>query len=75
MVISYNFFVKFYGKNIWEPQHDGVLVIKVCDEENVRYQRNMELFSFVWFDSLSPINNFSVKQGQVFLGWTSTKLR
>ena len=29
---------------------------------------------FVWFDSLRPINNLSVKQGQVFLGWTSTKL-
>ena len=29
---------------------------------------------FVWFDSLCPINNLSVKQGQVFLGWTSSKL-
>ena len=29
---------------------------------------------FVWFDSLGPINNLSVKQGQVFLGKTSTKL-
>ena len=29
---------------------------------------------FVWFDSLCPINNLSVKQGPVFLGWTSTKL-
>ena len=29
---------------------------------------------FVWFDSLCPINNLSVKQGWVFLGWTSTKL-
>ena len=28
----------------------------------------------VWFDSLRPINNISVKQGRVFLGWTSTKL-
>ena len=26
---------------------------------------------FVWFDSLCPINNLSVKQGRVFLGWTS----
>ena len=32
------------------------------------------LVSFVLFDSLRPINNLSVKQGQVFLGWTSTKL-
>ena len=29
---------------------------------------------FVWFDSLRPINNLSVKQGRVFLGWSSTKL-
>ena len=29
---------------------------------------------FVWFDSLRSINNLSVKQGRVFLGWTSTKL-
>ena len=29
---------------------------------------------FVWFDWLRPINNLSVKQGRVFLGWTSTKL-
>ena len=28
----------------------------------------------VWFDFLRPINNLSVKQGRVFLGWTSTKL-
>ena len=31
-------------------------------------------YLFVWFDSLHPINNLSVKQGRVFLGWTSTKL-
>ena len=29
---------------------------------------------FVWFDSVFPINNLSVIKGQVFLGWTSTKL-
>ena len=29
---------------------------------------------FVWFDSLCPINNLSVIKGQVFLGWTRTKL-
>ena len=32
------------------------------------------LMVFVWFDSLRPINKLSVKQGRVFLGWTSTKL-
>ena len=34
----------------------------------------MVCFLFVWFDSLRPINNLSVKQARVFLGWTSTKL-
>ena len=29
---------------------------------------------FVWFDSLHPINNPSVNQGRIFLGWTSTNL-
>ena len=29
--------------------------------------------NFVWFDSLRPINNLSVKQGRVFLGWIRTK--
>ena len=32
------------------------------------------MYDFVWFDSLHPTNNLSVKQGRVFLGWTSTKL-
>ena len=32
------------------------------------------VFLFVWFDSLRPIENLSVKQGRVILGWTSTKL-
>ena len=31
-------------------------------------------FVFLWFDSLRPINNLSVKKGWVFLGWTSAKL-
>ena len=34
----------------------------------------MFAYLFIWFDSLRPINNLSVKQGWVFLGWTSTKL-
>ena len=29
---------------------------------------------FDWFDSLHSINNLSIKQGQVFLGWTRTEL-
>ena len=35
---------------------------------------NPLIFCFVWFDSLGPFNNLSVIKGQVFLGWTSTKL-
>ena len=38
------------------------------------YELTQFLFLFVWFDSLRPINNLSVIKGQVFLGWTSTKL-
>ena len=37
--------------------------------------RMIGMVFFVWFDSLRPINNLSVKQGRVFQGWTSTKLR
>ena len=40
-----------------------------------RPQNTNSLFClFVWFDSLSPINNLSVIKGRVFLSWTSTKL-
>ena len=34
----------------------------------------LNVILFVWFDSLRPINNLSVKQGRVFLGLTSTKI-
>ena len=37
------------------------------------WKKNVQIL-FVWFDSLRPINNISVKQGRFFLGWTSTKL-
>ena len=37
-------------------------------------RRNVPYLVFVWFDSLCPINNLSVKQGRIFLGLTSTKL-
>ena len=33
-----------------------------------------DLIGFVWLDSLHPINNLSAIKGQIFLGWTSTKL-
>ena len=41
---------------------------------NVSYHILVLFVCFVWFDSLRPINNLSVIQGRVFLGWTSTKL-
>ena len=47
-----------------------------CESLNSSHSSSdIYLFLFVWFDSLRPINNLSVKQGWVFLGWTSTKLR
>ena len=47
---------------------------KAHDSQIVRAKENFKLILFVWFDSLHPINNLSVKQERVFLGWTSTKL-
>ena len=38
------------------------------------YHQSVFVYLFVWFDSLRPIYNLSVKQGRVFLGWSSTKL-
>ena len=38
------------------------------------YDNSVPELLFVWFDSLRPINNLSVKQGRVFLGCTSAKL-
>ena len=26
---SYNSFVKFHGKKVWEPQHEGLIYIKI----------------------------------------------
>ena len=34
----------------------------------MRLKLNLKAARFVCFDSLRPINNLSVKQGQVFLG-------
>ena len=42
-------------------------------EVNTKYILSSAMI-FVWFDPLHPINNLSVKQGRVFLGWISTKL-
>ena len=46
----------------------------ILDAFNQPSGMDMPCFRFVCFDSLRPINNFSVKQGRVFLISTSTKL-
>ena len=64
-----------------------IQISRIADERNrqVRYSKKWLMNQrsvikaifvclFVGFDFLHPINNFSVKQGRVFLGWTSTKL-
>ena len=40
----------------------------------VKSAREFIFLKICLFDSLRTINNLSVKQGRVFLGWTSTKL-
>ena len=40
----------------------------------VQYWADWNLYLFVWFDSLRPINSLSLIKRPVFLGWTSTKL-
>ena len=45
-----------------------------CRDHDDSSRQPRWMICFVWFDSLRHINNLSVKQGQVFLGWTSTKL-
>ena len=55
----------------------GLGYIYILIHYDLRMQAAMALASllcFVLFDSLRPINNLSVEQAQVFLGWTSTKL-
>ena len=49
---------------------------EVCQDKArpSKYSAWQGLSLFVWFDSLRPINNLSAILGQVFLGWTSTKL-
>ena len=63
---------------VWHS--DGILMVFLMFKKNgsLQMSRNTDectvICLFVWFDSLRPINNFSVKQGRVFLGRTSTKL-
>ena len=44
------------------------------DDRHEYWQKGSKKVLFVWFDSLCPINNLSVKQGRLFFGWTSTML-
>ena len=55
--------------------------LRFCLNVSVKVFKNSKILNFwnficlfVRFDSLRPINNLSVKQKLVFLGWTSTKL-
>ena len=41
---------------------------------DILLQFNGNSMFFIWLESLHPINNLSVIQGRVFLGWTSSKL-
>ena len=47
-------FIRVCTVCIWSISSGSALFAKFC--------------LFVWFDSLRPINNLSVKQGRVFLG-------
>ena len=55
------------------PGHDYVSIAYITSKPKTCYVITLLCF-FVWIDSLRPIKNLSVKQGRVFLGWTSTKL-
>ena len=63
-----------------EPRHVGLGLVPHCfqlsaDNKSCQEQvKSQRIKIFVWFDSLRHINNLSVKQELVFLGWTSTKL-
>ena len=52
-----------------------IILLTVTDHpSNYTPVRIYMIVFFVWYESLRPINNLSVKQGPVFLGWTTTKL-
>ena len=60
---------------MWDGIEKSVSRMTVWHNKACWVMTNSDLFVLlVWFDSVRPINNFSVMQGQVFLGWTSTKL-
>ena len=55
--------------------YSGALWVKIFPEQYLHMRiKWLGFYLFVWFDFLHPINNLSVKQEPVFLGWTSTKL-
>ena len=74
------FYLKICNNYLW----GGPLILKIrrlqagnqvrsgmfsnIHEYSWRFTLSLKLL-FVWFDSLCPMNNFSVKQGRVFLGW------
>ena len=59
----------------WPLPDWGKLVVHSSQTiQSTHKQANDQWLFFIWFDSLRPINNLSVLKGQVFLGWTRTKL-
>ena len=61
--------------NIGHPRNGHCLKETITNHVHLKFWQCFHLFVlFAWFDSLRPINNLSVIKGQVFLGWTSTKL-
>ena len=56
----------------WIRGREKIMSESVCSDLGLTSWRLCCLF--VLFNSLRPINNLSVKQGRVFLGWTITKL-
>ena len=70
--------VKFISLHALDYEHIQYLKNKKTTRSKMRittlYTFCLFVCLFVLFDSLRPINNFSVRQGRVFLGGTSTKL-
>ena len=59
---------------IYIGEHSPKLPSEIQISPESKLSASCNLFCFVWFDSLPPINDLSVIKGRVFLDWTSSKL-
>ena len=72
-----NFFRNFFQEH-YQSVNTDLIWVQQFEKDISRWQR-LQLarkefkLHLVYFDSLSPINNLSVKQGRVFLGWNTTE--